>query len=182
MNRLCTAILTVVIASSTVAPARAGLALDSWRGHLLLGYSRVFSDSLAPGGSLRGRGGVVYPVSRRWRLGPTLTFHLLGSTDVTRGSITAGLDYSMVDAALQAHFDLPHGLLRRISIGPGVAGPRTSLSVAAGGAGFEDLAVHGAASELALDATVLVSRREAVLHGRVPVRRRRVFRPGTHWD
>lgn len=162
-------------------PAHAGaLRLDPWRGHVAIGYAKVFSDSLAPGGSLSVAGGVDYPVGQGLRLGPTVSFALLGSTNVTQGSIVAALDYSLVDAALQLHWTPPKGPVSRVSIGPGIAGPRAALSVAGGGAGFERFAVHGADAEVALDLTAM-PRREGLLRAGFEAGTRVVFVPSGAW-
>ncbi|HXJ69838.1 MAG TPA: hypothetical protein VNM39_13090 [Verrucomicrobiae bacterium] len=136
---------------SLAQPARAGIHLELWRGHVSIGYGYLFSDSLSPGGSISVAGGVDYPVATRWRVGPVIGIALLGSTDVTRGSVTAGLDYSMLDVALQAHWLPASGPITRLSLGPGVASARSALQVGAGGAGFLDLAVDELQPEIAFD-------------------------------
>ena len=151
------ALALVVLVAACLAPgtASAGLKLDRWKGHVAFGYARVFSDSLAPGGSLSVAGGVEYPIGNRWRLGPALSFNLLGSSSVVRGSVEAGLDYSMVEAALLATWLPPRGPVARVSVGPGVANARSELSVAGGGAGFRDLPVGETQPEFALDLTFM---------------------------
>lgn len=148
-----------------VAPARAGMHLDQWRGHVSIGYGYLFSDSLSPGGSISVAGGVDYPVAQRFRLGPTLGIALLGTTDVTRGSITAGLDYTLLDLALQLHWMPDHGIISRVSLGPGVASARSALQVGAGGAGFLDLAVDELQPEVALDVSAIPRRQKIVAVG-----------------
>jgi hypothetical protein len=138
-------------AMSLGEPARAGIHLEPWRGHVSMGYGYLFSDSLSPGGSISVAGGVDYPVATRWRVGPVIGIALLGSTDVTRGSVTAGLDYSLLDVALQAHWLPASGPITRVSLGPGVASARSALQVGAGGAGFLDLAVDELQPEIAFD-------------------------------
>jgi hypothetical protein len=88
-------------------------------------------------------------------VGPALSFNLLGSSTVTRGSITAGLDYSLFETALLFTHLNAHGPLNRWAIGPGLASPRAALSVAAGGAGFRDLTVGEVRPELAGDLTFM---------------------------
>ena len=150
------AALTVVLALGAVAtPARAALRLDAWRGHLAFGYAKVVSDSLAPAGSMSMGVGVDYPLGAHWRLGPALSFDLLGSSSIRRGSITAGLDYSVFETALLATYLPAHGPVARWSFGPGFASPRADLSLAGGGAGFRDLPVSASRAELALDATLM---------------------------
>jgi len=158
--------LPFVLLALLVGPARAGLLrLDEWRGHVSLGYAHVFSDSLSPGGSISVAGGVDYPIGPRLRLGPVVAMSILGSSDVTRGSITAGLDYSLLDAALQLHWLPEHGILSRVSIGPGLGLARTALQVGGGGAGFLDLAVDEVKPEVALDLSLIPRRQKIVALG-----------------
>jgi hypothetical protein len=139
--------------------------LEPWRGHVSIGYGYLFSDSLSPGGSISVAGGVDYPVASHWRVGPVIGIALLGSTDVTRGSITAGLDYSLLDVALQAHWLPTSGPITRVSLGPGVASARSALQVGAGGAGFLDLAVDEIQPEVAFDVSSLPRRMKIVAVG-----------------
>ena len=150
-RRLGMACAVLATAMSLGEPARAGIHLEPWRGHVSMGYGYLFSDSLSPGGSISVAGGVDYPVATRWRVGPVIGIALLGSTDVTRGSVTAGLDYSMLDVALQAHWLPASGPITRVSLGPGIASARSALQVGAGGAGFLDLAVDELQPEIAFD-------------------------------
>ena len=150
-RRLSTACAVLAAAVSLAQPARAGIHLEPWRGHVSIGYGYLFSDSLSPGGSISVAGGVDYPVATRWRVGPVIGIALLGSSDVTRGSVTAGLDYSMLDVALQAHWLPASGPITRVSLGPGIASARSALQVGAGGAGFLDLAVDELQPEIAFD-------------------------------
>lgn len=154
-RRLSTACAVLAIAMSLAQPARAGIHLEPWRGHVSIGYGYLFSDSLSPGGSISVAGGVDYPVATRWRVGPVIAIALLGSSDVTRGSVTAGLDYSMLDVALQAHWLPASGPITRVSLGPGIASARSALQVGAGGAGFLDLAVDELQPEVAFDLSTL---------------------------
>lgn len=146
---------TLLALLGTSAPASARMPLENWRGHLALGFGAVISDSLAPGGSLSVAAGVDYPLAARWRVGPTLSIDLLGSSAVTRGSIRAGLDYSLFEAAMLFTYLPAHGPVGRVSLGPGIASPRADLSISAGGAGFTDLAVSEVKPELALDVTLM---------------------------
>ena len=156
----------VLVAAMLLArPAHAGIHLEPWRGHVSFGYGYLFSDSLSPGGSISVAGGVDYPVGARWRVGPVIGIALLGSTDVTRGSITAGLDYSLLDVALQAHWLPASGPITRVSLGPGVASARSALQVGAGGAGFLDLAVDELQPEVAFDVSATPRRMHIVAVG-----------------
>ena len=167
MTRLRIGVVVTLLALPVLlaAPARAGLHLEPWRGHVSIGYGYLFSDSLSPGGSISVAGGVDYPVGARWRVGPVIGIALLGSTDVTRGSVTAGLDYSLLDVALQAHWLPASGPITRVSLGPGVAAARSALQVGAGGAGFLDLAVDELQPEVAFDLSALPRRQHIVAVG-----------------
>ena len=145
----------VLALACAAAPARAAMKLDAWRGHVGIGFAGIVSDSLAPGGSLSVGAGVDDPLGAAWRLGPALSFDLLGSSTVTRGSIRAGLDYSVFETALLLTYLPSHGPVARWSFGPGVASPKAELSIAGGGAGFSDLTVGEIKPELALDATLM---------------------------
>lgn len=146
----------LLFALFTVLPSRAhALRLEAWQGHLSFGYARLFSDSLAPSGSLSVSGGIDHPLAGRWRIGPVVSLSLLGSSQTVRGSVPAGLDYSMLDGALMLHYLLEKGPIARISAGAGVASARAELQVAGGGAGFSDLAVGEAKPEFALEVTTM---------------------------
>jgi len=160
-----TAAAVVLAFGMAAAPARAGLHLEPWRGHVSIGYGYLFSDTLSPGGSISVAGGVDYPVGQRFRLGPTLGIALLGSSEVTRGSVTAGLDYTLLDLALQLHWLPPNGPISRVSLGPGIASARSALQVGAGGAGFLDLAVDELQPELAFDVSAIPRRQHIVAVG-----------------
>lgn len=150
------AVACAVLALACAAPpARATMKLEAWRGHVAIGFAGIVSDSLAPGGSLTFGAGVDYPLGSQWRLGPTLSFDLLGSSNVTRGSIRAGLDYSVFETAMLLTYLPAHGPVARWSFGPGIASPKAELSVAGGGAGFSDLTVGEIKPELAMDATLM---------------------------
>lgn len=164
-RRLGLAYAVLAAAILSVQPARAGMHLEPWRGHVSIGYGYLFSDSLSPGGSISVAGGVDYPLGARWRVGPVIGIALLGSTDVTRGSITAGLDYSLLDVALQAHWLPASGPITRVSLGPGVASARSALQVGAGGAGFLDLAVDELQPEVAFDVSATPRRMQIVAVG-----------------
>lgn len=166
-RRLIFAVLfTVTTLSPLLAPqAQAALKLDHWKGHVAFGYAKVFSDTLAPAGSLSVAAGIAYPVRERWLVGPTMSFNLLGSSSAKRGSVTAGLDYSMVDVALMATYLPARTWCSRVSFGPGIASAHADLAVAAGGAAFRDLAVFQASPEFAIDAALMPRRMKVVAIG-----------------
>lgn len=149
------ALLPAALAACAAAPASAGLRFEEWKGHLAVGYARVSSDTLAPAGSISAAAGLEYPVAERWRIGASAAFNLLGSSIVRRGSVTAGLDYSLFDAALLATYLPARGPFARLSIGPGVASARAELAVAGGGALFRDLPVGEVRPEFAAQATLM---------------------------
>ncbi len=158
--------VAVLLVTLLAGPACAGgLHLESWRGHVCFGYGHLFSDSFSPGGSISVAGGLDYPVHESLRIGPVIGMAILGTTDVTRGSVTAGLDYSLLDVALQAHWLPRSGRISRVSIGPGFGLARTSLQVGGGGAGFLDLAVDEVKPELAFDLSLLPRRQKIVAVG-----------------
>ena len=163
-------VIVMLFTLATLSPrfvpeAQAGLKLDRWKGHLAFGYAKVFSDTLAPAGSLSVAAGIAYPVRERWLVGPTMSFNLLGSSSTKRGSVTAGLDYSMVDVALMATYLPTRTWCSRVSFGPGIASAHADLAVAAGGAAFRDLAVFQASPEFALDAALMPRRMKIVAIG-----------------
>lgn len=158
--------LIPLLAAVIVAPARAGaIRLEPWRGHISLGYAHLFSDDLSPGGSISVAGGLDYPITEALRVGPVIGIAILGSHDVTRGSVTAGLDYSLLDAALMLHWLPGSGRIARVSLGPGFAAARAQLQVGAGGAGFLDLAVDEVQPEFALDVSAIPRRQKIVAVG-----------------
>ena len=160
-------ILFLLLLLTCLAPtARAGaLRLEPWRGHLSIGYAHLISDEFSPGGSISVAGGLDYPVGPNLRLGPVLGIALLGSHEVTRGSVTAGLEYTLLEGALQLHWLPQSGPITRVSFGPGVAAARSSLQVGGGGANFLDLAVDEVQPELALDVSALPRRQTIVAVG-----------------
>ena len=162
IRRLAMPLLLAALAACCAGPASAGMRLDAWKGHLGVGYSVVFSDTLAPPGSMSASLGVEYPIATRWLLGTSVGFNLLGSSTVTRGSVTAGLDYSHFDIALMATYLPARGPFTRFSFGSGVASNRAELAVAGGGALFRDLPVDEVQPEFAAEAT-LGSRKQKIV-------------------
>jgi hypothetical protein len=159
--------LAVAAVVTLLAPRAqaAGMRLENWHGHVSVGYGHLFSDSLSPGGSISVAGGIDYALNGSLRLGPTIGMAILGTTDVTRGSVTAGLEYSLLDVALQLHWLPRSGPITRVSLGPGIGIARTALQVGAGGAGFLDLAVDETDPEVAFDLSMLPRRQKIVAVG-----------------
>ena len=162
IRRLAVPLIVAALAAAGAGPSRAGMSLDAWKGRLGVGYARVFSDSLAPAGSMSASLGVEYPIATRWLLGPSVGFNLLGSSTVTRGSVTAALDYSHFDVALLATYLPARGPFTRLAFGSGVASARAELAVAGGGALFRDLPVDEIQPEFAAEAT-LGSRKQKIV-------------------
>ena len=110
--------------------------------------------------------GLRYPLSPGFSVGPAITFHLLGSRVVERGSLLASIDYSAFEAALLAHWK-PQGWgpIALVSAGPEVVSARGELSTTGGGAAFSDLAVQETAMGVALSATLMQSREAPVRVG-----------------
>lgn len=157
-------ILVAALLTLAAAPASA-ITLEPFRGHVGLGYARVFighgddapdDQPDPPGGSLSVEGGLDYPVAARLRVGANLGYHLLGSRTVERGSLVASLDYSAFTAALLLHWEPGHlGPVTRLSAGPAIFNGHVELSTSGGGALFADLARGETAAGAALDATVM---------------------------
>ncbi len=139
--------------------------LEPWRGHLSVGYSKLFADALAPGGSFSLGVGVDYPTGARLRLGPVVGYHLLGSTTVDRGSLSATVDYSLLEGALLLAWEPARGPVARVGVGPAVGSAHADLSTAGGGLGFRDLAVGEVKGGLALETTLLPRHQTVVAPG-----------------
>ncbi len=165
MRAAVTTMVAVLALACAGTPAHAGMKLDLWRGHAAFGFAGIHSDSLAPGGSLSVGGGVDYPLGGAWRLGPELDIHLLGTSDLVRGSIAASVDYSVLEAAMLLHWLPARGPITRVSFGPGIANPRAALVISGGGAGFQDLTVSGTEPELAMSVTAFPRRMTVVALG-----------------
>jgi hypothetical protein len=151
---LLAALLATLAVFGMARPADAYMKLDAWHGHVAFGYAKLSSDSLAPAGSISVAAGIDYPLTAQWRLGATIAFNLLGSSQTKRGSVNAGLDYAMFDVALMASYQPKKGPFTHLAFGPGLALPHADLSVAGGGAAFGDLTVSEAKPEFAADLTL----------------------------
>jgi len=137
------ALLAVLLCTSLAcltAPAHA-VRVAALRGQVAFGYARLSGATLTPAGSMSVLMSVDHPVTGAWRIGPAVSFSLLGSTQVERDGVPAGVDHSMLDGAVLVHREFARGPLRRVSLGPGLASARAELQVAGGGAGLSDLAV-----------------------------------------
>lgn len=161
------AIVLAVLALGLAAPASraGGLRLEGWRGHLSVGYSKLFADSLAPGGSFGVSGGVDYPIAPALRLGPALGYHLLGSTTVEQGSLGATVDYNLLEGALLLAWLPASGPVARVAAGPALGSARAELSTAGGGLAFRDLARNEVKGGFAAEVTVLPRHLQVVAPG-----------------
>lgn len=154
--------LVVLLAGWQSSAAVAGPRLDTFQGHISLGYGKLFAET-APGGSLSFAGGVDYPVRRNWSAGLEVGYWLLGTRLVDRGSVGAELDYSVFETVAQARWKLPHHPFE-IAMGPGVFHARSDLT-SSGAAGFGDLATEQTVGGMALGVTAIQSRPSAVRVG-----------------
>jgi hypothetical protein len=152
-RRIALAGLALAVLVALPVAARAGGLKDAG-GHLSFGYSKLFIED-APGGSMSAAAGIDFPVRGQWRAGVDIGFHLLGSRTVEQGSLSSGVDYSMLEAVALAHWIVDRGALGRISLGGGVMSARADLAAAAGGAAFSGYAVEEVAPGAALDVTVM---------------------------
>jgi len=144
------------------APAHAGLSLDRFGGYLAAGYGKLFVQD-APAGSLSLGAGADYPITPTLKLGVAIGSHLLGSRTVERGSLLSDVDFAMFETVVLLDWTPPwRGPLGLVSVGPGVFVARADLSASAGGAAFEDLAVHETRPGFAATAT-FISRKESPL-------------------
>lgn len=157
------------------APARAESFFQRLDGYLGVGFAKpffttqavetetgevIFESQPAPGGSLSAAVGFYYPVAERWDVGVSLGYHLLGSTNVERGSLSASVDYSALDLMAMAHWR-PEGLgpVARIAFGSGLFHAGGQLSVAGGGGlSFIDLARDENVLGLGADVTFMRKR------------------------
>jgi len=139
-------------------PATLHAGLSDVRGHMTVGYAKLFIED-APGGSISATGGLDHPLWGDFRVGADVGYHLLGSRNETRGSLFASVDYSVFEAALLLHWN-PRGWapLGRVSVGPALMSLRAELSTAGGGAAFSDLAVEEVVPGAAFDVTLMSTR------------------------
>jgi hypothetical protein len=146
------AIAAVLLAAAM--PSAAGPRLADVRGHLVLGYAKLFAAD-APGGSLSVGAGVDHPVGGGLRAGLDLGYHLLGSRTLVQGTLSSGLDYSVLEATAQLHWATGGGGPQIVlSGGPGLFVASANLASSPVGASFSRQAVEETRAGLALGATV----------------------------
>jgi len=115
------------------------VSLADLRGHLGLGYAKLMNQG-APAGSLAIGAGVEMAVVSDLDLGVELGFDLLGGNTEERGSVSADVDYSLIEGLLLLHWAPARGPFNRVSLGPGVFHARAALTTGAP-AMFQDLPV-----------------------------------------
>jgi len=158
-----TATLAVAVGLAALAnPGAANAGVERFGGHLSVGYARLFVTD-APAGSFSIVGGLNYPVMDNLRIGGAVGFHLLGSRTIRQGSLVAGLDYSVFEAAALVHWSPPGVGPLHLSGGPALLVARAELN--GGGAGFAPLAIEEAAPGLAFDVTWMQRRPSPVRVG-----------------
>jgi hypothetical protein len=136
------------------APASAAARFGEVGGHLSIGYTKLVTTE-APGGSISLSAGLDYPLTPRLRAGLDLGYDLLGSRTFTRGSYSAGVDYSDLGVTAFLHYLPERGVVRRVSLGPALVSAHGTLSVTSGGAGFSDLARNEMAAAIAAQVTLM---------------------------
>ncbi len=152
-TRLLATTLALLVSCALAGPRPAAAALADWKGHLALGYAKLFNSG-APAGGFSIGAGFDYPVGD-FRIGPDIGYHLLGTRTLQSGSLNANLDYSLFEAGFRAHWEPAHaGPLARISFGPALMAASAQVSTSSGGLAFEKYEVSqvrgGAAFDLAL--------------------------------
>ncbi len=121
------------------APAHADLVQDV-RGHLALGYARLFIED-APQGSASFGAGLAYPVRSDLSAGVAIDYHLLGGHTAKRDGQTADVDYSLfvADAALDWR-PRAAGPVRMVSLLAGLYHARAEVTSSFDALEFLDLA------------------------------------------
>ena len=139
-------------------PSHAEGRLQKVRGQMGFGYAKLLGSD-TPGGSFSMGLGVDYPINTRLRAGLAFGYELLGGRVVERGSLVAGVDYSMLEILAFAHLEPRRlGPVGRVSLGTGVFSTRADLATSGGGAAFSDLAVDEVVPGFALDVTFIQKR------------------------
>jgi hypothetical protein len=153
IDRRFLALVAALALLAAAVPCDAGPRLADVRGHLFLGYSKLFGVT-APGGSLSIGAGVEHPVRGRLRAGVDVGSHLLGSRTLKQGSLSTGVDYSVVEALALVHWSPGGGgSWVTLSGGPGLFMARANLGSSAVGASFSHEAVAQTRPGLALGVT-----------------------------
>jgi hypothetical protein len=154
MNRVLWRALALLALFVVPAPATAAARFGEVGGHLSIGYAKLVTAE-SPGGSISLSAGLDYPLTPTLRAGLDLGYDLLGSRTFTRGSYSAGVDYSDLGVTAFLHYLPRRGIVRRVSLGPALVNAKGTLSVTSGGAGFTDLARHETAAAIAAQVTLM---------------------------
>jgi hypothetical protein len=149
--------VTLAIAALLIAlasPAAAAFRAADLRGHVMLGYAKLFASE-APGGSISVGVGVDHPVGAGLRAGLDVGYHLLGSRNLLQGTLTSGLDYSLFETLAQVHWSTAGGGPQiTLSGGPGLFVARANLASSPVGASFSAQAVEQTRAGIAFGAIV----------------------------
>lgn len=158
--RLALGVIATVLVLS--APNAAHARLADVRGHLAIGYGRVFSSDTTdtPGGSLSMGAGLDYPIGAGLRAGVDIGYHSLGTVMLDQGSISTELDFSVLEALALVHW-FPSAGGRRfvLSGGPGMFSARAILASSPVGAIFSRSAIDQWRAGAAVSASIV--RRQA---------------------
>src|SRR5689334_5510365 len=123
--------LTFAIAAALLlgaGPAAARPRLADLRGHLMLGYAKLFAGQ-SPAGSLSIGAGIEHPLRANLDAGVDVGYHLLGTRTLVQGTLSSGLDYSVVEALALLHWVTPaRGPQVILSGGPGLFVARANLA------------------------------------------------------
>jgi len=151
--------ITFVVTTGALAllafPWSATAGISAFRGHLAIGYAKLFATG-APGGSLSIEGGVDYPIDPSWRTGLSVGYDLLGTSSAARGSFVANVDYSLVHVDAQVHWQPPSPeYIARVSFGPSLFNAHADVSSSGAGAAFSDLAINETCGGASFDVTLM---------------------------
>jgi hypothetical protein len=154
--RLALGVVATVLVQS--APSAAHARLADVRGHLAIGYGRVFSSDTTdtPGGSLSMGAGLDYPIGAGLRAGVDIGYHSLGTVRLDQGSISTELDFSVLEALALVHW-FPSAGGRRfvLSGGPGMFSARAILASSPVGAIFSRSAIDQWRAGAAVSASIV---------------------------
>ncbi len=182
-HRPGSALGVVALLLALAAPSAAGPRLADLHGHLAIGYAQVFSSdtSRAPAGSLSVGTGLDYPIGAGLRAGLDVGYHLLGSRTLEEGTLSTGLDYSMLEALALLHWT-PEGRGPQLVLsgGPGAFAARATLASSPVGAIFSRQAIDQWRAGMAL-AFTMTRRREAPVRAGLEVGVRVVPLESTTW-
>ncbi|TMQ69723.1 MAG: hypothetical protein E6K80_10775 [Candidatus Eisenbacteria bacterium] len=144
------------------SPAAAAPKLSDVRGHISIGYGKLFAE-VAPGGSITFAGGVEVPVRPHWTAGVEIGNWLLGSRLLESGSVSGELDYSVFEASALARWQSERRPVQ-VYLGPSVFHGRADLTSSAP-ASFEGEAIEETVGGFALGAVLIRTRPSPVRAG-----------------